>query len=396
MRRTANTTDRQAFGMALLVLLLLVAGCSINSDNPAGFEFTGRDKSQVHTETLTVTGADTTWAVPFPLESSIRLFVGAFEGFKSIALIRFTDLPAGAEVVEAVLIVRGHSISAAGDSTQITFEVSPISSSWDSSWTGEDRAGLVLENAVAQRTVLFDALLDTTGFRLPTALVQEWVDNPSAAGGVAIAAVPPAPFIVNLYSSEVSGSTAQRQPRLKLTYIPAGESASRSTMATAETDLSLMTFNTPIAPGELWVGRGAPFRSIFTFDVSHLPPEATINRAVLNVHIRPELTLGAPLTIAGALSIYDEPWTVSDAPIIDEFSIGFGTAVTGSYSTLAMVVTPTVGAQITRGEPVMNLLVVASYENLGVGLVRLLDSTAAPEQRATLELTYSLPPGGTP
>ncbi len=396
MRRTAHTTDRQASGIALLGLLLLVAGCSINSDNTAGFEFTGRDQSEVLTDTLTATGADTSWSVRLPLDTSIRLFAGAYEGFESLALIRFTDLPAGAEVVEAVLILRGHSVTTAGDSTQITFEISPVSSTWDSSWTGEDRAGLVLQSAVAQRTVLFGALLDTFGFSLPTALVQGWVDNPAAAGGIAVAAAPPAPFMVNLYSSEFSGSTATRQPRLKITYIPAGESGTRNTRVTAETDLSLLTFDTPIAAGELWVGGGAPFRSMLSFDVSHLPPEVTINRAVLKVGIRPGLTLGAPLTLASALSVYDDPWTVSDASIIDEFSLGLASSVAESDSALTMVITPTMNAQILRGESVMNVLVLASYENRAVGLVRLLDSTAAPDQRATIELTYSLPPGGSP
>ncbi len=172
MKRTAHRAERNAVGGALLFTFLLMIGCSINSSNPAGFEFTGRDQSDVLTDTLTVTGADTSWSVPLRLDSSIRLFVGAYEGFESLALMRFTDLPAGAEIVDAILILRGHSITAADDSTEITLEISPISSEWDTTWTAEDRPGLVLGSAVSQRTVLFDAVLDTIGFALPTDLVQ--------------------------------------------------------------------------------------------------------------------------------------------------------------------------------------------------------------------------------
>lgn len=397
MKRTAHRAERNAVGGALLFTFLLMIGCSINSSNPAGFEFTGRDQSSVRTDTLTVTGADTSWSVPLRLDSSIRLFVGAYEGFESLALMRFTDLPAGAEIVDAILIVRGHSITASGDSTEITFEVSPISSEWDTTWTGEDRPGLVLGSAISQRTVLFDAVLDTIGFALPTDLVQGWVDDSVvAARGIAVSAVSPASFLVNLYSSEVSGSTAQRQPRLVITYIPAGESGNKTSTVTAEFDLSLLTYDSAIAAGELWTGRGAPFRTRLTFDVSNISPQATINRAVLKIGIRSELTLGAPLTVVAALSLYDEPWTVSDDTVIDEFSLGFAASVGESDSTLSMVITQTVASHIIRDEHLMHILIVTSHENIGVGLIRFWDSSAAPEQRATIVLTYSLPPGGTP
>ncbi len=397
MRRTAHRAGPNAAGVTLLLTLLLVIGCSINSNNPAGFEFTGRDQSSVLTDTLTVTGADTSWSVPLQLNSSIRLFVGAFEGYESLSLIQFTDLPAGAEIVDAILIVRGHSVTTSGDSTEITLEVSPVSSAWDSTWTGEDRAGLALGSAVAQRTILYDAVSDTVGFRLPVDMVQGWIDDPATAvRGVAISAVSPAPFMINFYSSEVSGSTAQSQPRLVITYVPAGESGNKTSTVTAEYDLSLLTFDSTIENGELWTGRGAPFRTRLTFDVSHIPPQATINRAVLKMGIRSEYTLGAPITVAAALSLYDEPWTVSEGEIIDELSLGFAVSIGESDSSMSMVITPTVASHIILDEPLMHILVVTSYENLYVGLVRFWDSSASPELRATIELTYSLPPGDTP
>ncbi|MFC1595358.1 DNRLRE domain-containing protein [Gemmatimonadota bacterium] len=397
MRRTAHRAGLNPAGVSLLLTFLLAIGCSINSSNPAGFEFTGRVQSDVRTDTLTVTGADTSWSVPLQLNSSIRLFVGAFEGFESLALIRFTDLPAGAEIVSATLIVRGHSTTTSGDSTEITLEVSPVSSDWDTTWTGENRAELVLGSAVAQRTIIFDTIVDTIGFVLPSDLVQGWVDDSSAAAlGIAVSAISPAPFLVNLYSSEISGSTAQRQPRLVITYIPAGESGNKTSTVTAEIDLSLLTYDSAIESGELWTGRGAPFRTRLTFDVSHLPAQATINRAILKMGMRSGLTLGAPLTLTAALSLYDEPWTVSDGTVIDAFSLGHAVSVGESDSTLSMVITSTVASQILREESLMHIIVVTSYENLSVGLVRFWDSSAAPERRARIELTYSLPPGITP
>jgi len=181
-----------------------------------------------------------------------------------------------------------------------------------------------------------------------------------------------------------------------ITYIPAGESGNKTSTVTAEFDLSLLTYDSAIAAGELWTGRGAPFRTRLTFDVSNIPPQATINRAVLKIGIRSELTLGAPLTVVAALSLYDEPWTVSDDTIIDEFSLGFAASVGESDSTLSMVITPTVASHIIRDEHLMHILIMTSHENIGVGLIRFWDSSAAPELRATIELTYSLPPGGTP
>ncbi|MFC1545115.1 hypothetical protein ACFL44_00305 [Gemmatimonadota bacterium] len=397
MRRTTHRGGYSAVGAALLLMLLLAIGCSINSDNPAGFEFTGRDQSSVLTDTLTVTGADTSWSVPLQLDSSIRLFVGEFEEYASLALIRYSDLPADAEIVDAILIVRSNSITTSGDSTEITLQVSPVSSTWDSTWTGEDRAGLTLGSVVAQRTLLGSEDPDTLGFRLPVDLVQGWVDDPAAAArGIAVSAESPAPFMVNLYSSEVSGSSVLNQPRLVITYVPSGASGNKTSTLTAASDLSLMTCDASIAPGELWIGRGVPFRTRLTFDVSHIPPHATINRAVLKMGVRSGLTLAPPVTVAAALPLHDEPWTVLEGVVIDEFSLGIPTSVSGSDSSMSMLITKTVASHIVRDEALMHLLLITTYESLSVGRVRFWDSTALPEQRAAIELTYSLPPGGTP
>lgn len=376
----------------------MLPGCEINSGNPAGFEFTGRGPSSVIADTLAVTGADTSWSVALPLDISSRLFVGEYEGYEAVSLINFTGIPEGVEIVEARLTIYGISISTSGDSTDvITLYIHPVISEWDSSLTGEGMAGLQIGGSLSERSVIYDAATDTINFTIPVNLIQSWVDDPdSAARGLAVTALSPAPFLLHFYSSNVTGSLAQRQPRMSITHVPTGGGDSSTKTLTPDADISLITYSEFPPAGELWVGRGAPFRTLLTFDVSHIPPESMINRAVLNLHMLPDQTLGAPVSVAAALPLLDEPWLLPTGAVVEEGTVSFAHSVALSDSSASLLITSAVAAHIGRDIPQLRLLVLASGERTGVGLVRFLDSTSGDENRPNLEITYSLPPGITP
>ena len=163
--------------------LLVFAGCSINSSNPAGFEFSGRDPSQISADTLSASGSDTTWTVDLTLDFSDRLFIGEYEGYESVALIGFslTDLPVDVVVEEATLALRGRTGSIGDSADVITLRINPVSSDWDSTWTGLDRPGLVLDAHVAENSVLYDVIGEEIEFTLPPSLIQGWLADPASA-----------------------------------------------------------------------------------------------------------------------------------------------------------------------------------------------------------------------
>jgi hypothetical protein len=378
----------------IAAIAVLLAGCSANENNEAGYSLVGRGPSSVMVDTLTSAGGDTSWSVQLPLINSSRLFTGAFSGYEAATLLAFTDLPAGATVTGATFILEGQRAAVDDSLAPITLQLAPVTSAWDSTWTGADLDLLQLGGVAAERSVLLEAALDTVRFSLPVPLVQSWIDNPTAADlGLAVTALAPAPFLLTCYSGNASGSAATTTPRIVLTYIPAGESGTTSRTFYPDTDLALVRFTgAGPASGDLWIGRGAPFRTMLQFDISGIDSIATINRAELRLRLEPDPVLSGPLTLAAALPLDFEPWTVHTGGILQEGSVSYAVSVGTADSTVTLNVTPTLEAAVLAGDPVLRMLLLSSEEPTGVGYLRLRDGIPAAE-RAVLRIVWSGQPG---
>ncbi len=402
MTRTAGSS-RARRGTAGIAGFLLAAvlgpglgtGCTSNADNEAGLSLTGRSRSLVVPDTLVTIGPDTSWSVDLPLAGSSRLFVGEYSGYEAGLLVRFADLPAGAAVGQATLILQGQSAAVDDSLSPITLRFAPVTCDWDSTWTGADMGLLTLGSVAAERSVLLEAALDTVHIALPPSLVQSWIDASGPAGrGIAVTALSPAPFMLSLYSRDATGSASSRQPRLRLTYVPAGGTAATSQTIYSTADLALVRF-TPGAPppGDLYVGRGAPFRTLLHFDISAIPAGATVNRAVLRLGFAPDRALASALTLAAALPLDPDPWNVHAGPVFQEGTVSYAVSIGVLDTTGAINVTPTVAVGILAGGPVLELLLLASQEVTDIGYLRLRGG-ASPDRRARLEIVYSQPRGG--
>jgi len=372
----------------------------LGADNPAGFEYTGRGPSSILSDTLTVTGSDTTWMVDLSLEESPRLFVGEFGGYEAAALLRFANFPIGAQVVQAWLIFQGVEANASGDSTDtIDLSLYRVTAVWDSSWTGKDLPGLSsgLGELLAETQIPLSATADTLGFSMPTDLVQSWVDDAaSAARGVALVADSPAPFFLHLDSADAPTGRWASRPKLKFRYVPSGGGNVREEELTPAMDLSLVTFANIPTGGELWVGRGYPYRTLLTFDVSHIPVGITVNRAVLRLGVRPNEAITDEVVIVAALPLSQEPWDLMIHETMTLGTMSSSVAVALSDSTASLVVTRAAAAHFPQNLPQLGLMLVAVGEGSGIGMIKLWDSTAESQKLARLEIIYSLPSGVTP
>ncbi len=376
--------------------MLLVAGCEINANNPAGFSYTGRDASVVLTDTLVVTGSDTSWSTPMPLHRADRLLIGEYEGFSSLVLAAFTSLPADAVIEEASLtLYRLSSFTIADDPGPLVIRVHPVTADWDTTWTVNDLPGLAMDTFVDDFSLAYDANSDTVGSGLPSSLVQSWVDDPSAAArGVALTTAAFAPWMVVVDSDQASSTRTSRRPRLRIRYSPAGGGASRVESFRADSDLSLISFSGTRPADELWLSRGHIHRTLLTFDFNGLPQDATINRAILRLGIRPDVAIGAPLSLAVAVPASSTPWLDPPLDMIEPGTSSFSLSISKQDSTGALIVNDPLSALVFSGFTDRGLLLFAAAEFSGVGLIRLLDSTAPADRRATLEIVYSRPPGG--
>ncbi len=375
--------------MALPVVLLI--GCSMGADNPAGFEYTGRGPSSILSDTLTVTGADTTWMVDLSLEESPRLFVGEFGGYEAAALIRFANFPVGAQVVQARLIFQGVEADASGDSTDtIDLSLYRVTAAWDSSWTGKDLPGLSsgLGELLAEAHIPLSAIADTFGFSMPADLLQSWVDDDdSAARGVALMAASPAPFFLHLDSAE---ALRDGRPKLKFRYVPSGGGNVREEELTPAMDLSLVTFADAPTVDELWVGRGTPYRTLLTFDFPDTLAGATINRAVLRLGVRQNEAVTDSMEIVAVLPLSPEPWDLMINETMTPGTMSLPAKIRLSDSTASLIVTGAAAAHFPRNLPQLGLMLVAVGEGSGIGMIKLWDSTAESQKLARLEIIYSL------
>ncbi|GEM_PF-2249116 len=389
-----RSATRLPIPAALVTVLLLLFGCSPNENNEAGYALTGRGPSAVDSDTLASAGSDTSWSVDLPLAASSRLFTGAFSGYEAVTLVAFTDLPAGATVTGATFILDPIGASVDDSLALCTLQLAPVSSNWDSTWTGADLGTLNLDSAAAERTVLIEAALDTVHFSLPPALVQSWIDDPVAAGrGLAIAALSPAPFLLAYYSVDASGTAASRRPRISLTYIPAGGTSVMTRTHYTTADLVLLRFTPGPGPaGSLRVGRGAPFRTLLTFDIGAVPSGVTVNRAELNLWFDSERVLDSPITIAAALPLDFNPWSIHSGMVLLEGSLSYAASISTADTTATLNVTPTLEVAVLAGEPVLQMVLLASNESSGVGYLQLRTGVPA-AQRARLRIVYSIPPG---
>jgi hypothetical protein len=380
---------------ALLGTAVLLAACTANEKNEAGYTLTGRGPSSVQSDTLIATGIDTSWSVALPLIGSSRLFAGEFSGYEAVTLLSFADLPAGATVTGATFILDGRSATVDDSLAPITLQLAPVTASWDSTWTGADLGLLTLGSPAAERSVLLEAALDTVRFSLPPSLVQSWVDDPVAAErGLALSALTPAPFMISSYSGNAAGTAATTSPRILLTYIPDGEAGTASQTIYPVTDLALIRY-TPGGPdpGTLLIGRGAPFRTMLSFDLSEVPATATVNRAELHLRLEPDPVLSGSLTLAAALPLDLDPWTIQSGAVLQEGSISYALSVSEDDTTATLNVTPTLEAAVLAGETVLRILLLSSEEPTGVGFIGLREGLSRAE-RARLEIVWSGPPGG--
>jgi hypothetical protein len=384
------------------LLIVLTAGCSINADNPAGYEYTGRGPSSILTDTLVVTGSDTTWAVDLSLEKSPLLFVGEFGDYRAAALLRFSGFPEGAQIQTSRLVMHGIRADASGDSTDtITLNLYRVTSTWDSTWGGDELESLNsildLEEVLDQINIPLSATADTIGFSLPVDLVQSWAEDAGqAALGVALVADTGAPFFLHLDSADASRTRSGFRPQLRFDYVHPTGGDVRDESLEPNMDLSMVSFSPTPAADELWVGRGSPYRTLLTFDISQIPAGITVNRAVLRLGVRMGEGVTEEISVVAALPLSSEPWNLPVTETMTHGTTSLIANVTLSDSTASLVVTRAVAVHLPRELPQLELMVVAVGEGSGIGMIVLWDSTAQSLDLARLEIIYSLPSGVTP
>jgi hypothetical protein len=376
--------------------VVLLAACSEDDENPVGAGELPQLSDSIQEVSLAPVQVET-----FETPTLDRVFGDTLivahdlpdpSGFESRLLVRFalaiSDTTQGPVTVDSAQ-VRLVVTDLAPDS--LRFVLNRVTESWSEgevSWA-ERMFGVPWSQpgATFDPSPLLEGGLvaDSTFFFLPDTLVQSWLNDPDGNNGFVLR-LETAGGRARLRAASTQGLVNENGPRLRL-FFTAGDS-SRVSDVIATNDAYVADFRGAVLPG-IAVGSEPFFRSVLKFDLSGIPPNASINLAELRLAPR---QLIAPvdslrLEVRRVVSPLLGAGTVFSTSLLAADTVRADSAVVISTSGLAAVVRVWqadstlnlgLGLQVTRPRP-----------NLGFAVFG--DTTAPADDRARLRIIFTPP-----
>ena len=379
-----------------LLFGLILLHCARNKGNPVGAAYFQRDNmgTEIHVDYQPVT-QDTSFKTYVNTVSSPFLFLGELPDITSKILLLFTVLPPDSAVVDSARVTI-HAENIIGEPTgSFTATVHQVLNDWDIfdvTWETftDDMIGTELasfEISADDITASGDSLAYT--FDLPADIVQSWVDSTTNESNHGIVICPsPSDFIVDFIGDDATDqSTEDLGPKLYVRYTT---DTVRMSTYTATADLFLADIEKELTEDILDVGNGSAFHAYIKLDLDTIPPNATINRALLT--LTSDTTLSFPshgdLFAATVFSVVDDVWT---APEVGLDSTTFYTA--GVYGDTLMFTLTDLVQEWTAGiRDNFGLLIAGNSERVNLNQRGFYSMTADPALRPRIKINYSLPP----
>jgi hypothetical protein len=311
------------------------------------------------------------------------------DGFESRVLIRFNLTPAdtalGRVRVDSAR-VRLNVTNVQPDS--VAFSLFRVTESWveeEVSW--EDRAfglpwsapGGAFDPAPVARGVV---IADTISVAVPDTLVQRWLDDPDSNDGFVLLLDDPAAY-VQLTAASTTGLANEFGPLLRLFVTVNDGSSVSSVIATA--DAYIATFEGSVLDG-LGAGNEPFLRTLLRFNLSAVPPNASINLAELRVTPRQVVALDSlQIELRRVVSPFLGGATVFSTLLLDLVRVEADSALVFSNPGLASLV------RLWQADSTLNLGVgLQAQRRFGnLGFVILAGPEAAPASRPQLRVIFT-------
>jgi len=384
--------------MSLIKILLLFfftvifITCAKYKKNPVGSEFFDRDNMGKEKSCLIYASASDTFFKYTNIKTghSTYLNIGAVpdHNIQAKSLIKFYTYLDSAQVDSASLTLYIHRFYGTPTGT-FSCSIYKITQSWEEdSLNIENYDGGLQGEFIKDFTVSFDDSVKSFTVSLPKTLVQSWFDSTTSDDNYGLMFIPNNfQFITEFYSSESDSN----QPELTI-YVP------------ADTDTTDLKYNFPssddlfLAEGNfesdtdfLYLTNGIASRSLLFFDVSTIPEQATINRALLNVYS--DTTAAFPnwqdKYNISVFKISADSWTV---PLVPLDSSTYTIIALDSTDSASANVTPYIQQWTLGMEENYGFLLKGINENTNLDYRRLYSSKADSSKKPSLKIFYSLPP----
>lgn len=310
--------------LSYLLVSLAFWGCTNDTPVSSRFDLVGQNEvGQVLLAEISPPLVDSTAGKLVNSGLSSLLQLGAFNNTQSQILIRFSSFPTGATVRSATLILPTHNFVGTGPDFEATAH--RVVSDWQDTTVTNDNFNDAFDPAIIGNRMVAAKDSDSVFVALDNALVSGWIGGSISNYGVLVQA-PTATFAKQFHSS----NSALGRPLLRLAYTNNNVDSTKDISAASDAFIFEILQQPPIGP--LYVTHGTGFGSLVKFDLTGLPPEATINRAQLiftndlpNTYLtRDRMTLR--LMNVGKNSL-DPLTAVNDSTFqIDEITVGDSTA----------------------------------------------------------------------
>jgi hypothetical protein len=335
---------------------------------------------------------------------SKRLVVGAWRNYLARSFMKFSSLPdSTVEITDATLFLYAARVE--GDVIGNRFTIHALADTldqlglfWDNMPEYSEEPALEFVPPVESRD---SVAVDLTG------IVTSWVSNETENLGIVIKLDEDqvvSDAIVELASRETpteeeiadeDTTVIDYRPALRIAYLDtAGEQ--QYTRLVASTDVFADTLLAPFAadPLSILVANGSPTRGFVKFDVTAIPIEATVTKAVLE--LTPNLETSSFDSIEVICHVLpDSPWEGygSDIGIT---GAGLEELVRRHLSegeTVRMVITPLIQPLIARTEVNYGYVLKSTSESADLDFIKFHSHLAEnPANRPTLMIEYIVPP----
>lgn len=269
------------FGVACCCLVFALA-CNNDKTIPLGAGLLDPAQLGQRRVTTTVVGLDSTANKVVNTFGTANLWLGRFDNLESRFLMRFAKLSLPDTVTLVAATLKLHGVLVQGNGADFDATIHEVKATWDSAKVTWGSGNFPVDfNSAPMNTQRISAVKgDSTIFRLDPTVVSSWQKVEERQRGVVVQA-PNATFM----KSFGSHFSASKQPVLELVTLKRGSTKNDTTRSIPTVSIFLFQRLVPLRQGPLYVGLGEQHVSTLFFDVSTIPSNVTISRALLTFDV---------------------------------------------------------------------------------------------------------------
>jgi hypothetical protein len=371
----------------LIGLCLSIVRCGGYKASPVGAEmFQGQNPDMERLAAFTPASSDTSYRISRACGGSPLLFAGNDQGLEALTYVVFDTATITGSVIKATLSfqVLPYPVAAASPAD---IQILPTGSKWDEgSMTWDTRIPAASETPLFEVQASLSDSSTVIDLDVTADLAKSFVttDTTVERTGIMIRTASPGGFF-KLYGRESSASTSLI-PHLTLI------TESDTLTVTPVKDTFVSSSDRSGLPDRYWIQDGIAERILMRFNLTGIPPEATINRAMLVLRADPESSFpdAASAFYLSAVPLADSVWTLPGVALDSTWTAS--AKVTADSA--ALILTSLVQKWTSGTQPNCGLMLRGVLETTDPAGRAFFSSSADSAGIPRLRVFYSVPPSG--